>query len=534
MEILGRPFVLGLTLTLTVEAVKPLTSARGYKADRAPHDKKLRILARIQNFRHDSLIMKIICGFQYELYTTDEQRSALSRNAGCRRFVFNKALELQNERKKSGLSLLRYKELCLELVKWKKEKKTVFLKEAMSQPLQQALKDLDRAIADSFRPKSDSARKEWPKFKSKDIGDGFRIPQFKPEHIDDANGRVKLPKIGWMRYRKSRPLAFKCADGSMKSGTVRQIHIRKDCGHWFVVFTTEFDIEMPDPKELDVGIDLGVVHAVATSDGQFFDFNTGRIKELAKEIVRYQRKLALNRASRQKLAKAGRAEAFDKTKPSRKRRRLLEKLQKLHRRVRHIRRDFQMKTAHTLAQEYGCVYVEDLKTRNMTKSAKGTLENPGKNVKQKSGLNRAILRTGFFGMRQAIEWQQYKAGGHVVAVPAAYTSCECPSCTCTDKRNRPRQALFRCISCGYENNADIVGAINVRRKGRTGPSAHDKKRIAREVSAGASVPFARNSGANSENQPLGVAQATPKESSDFNQGRTSSKRPCVGLKAWTP
>ena len=94
--------------------------------------------------------MKIICGFQYELYTTDEQRSALSRNAGCRRFVFNKALELQNERKKNSLSLLRYKELCLELVKWKKEEKTVFLKEAMSQPLQQALKDLDRAIADIF------------------------------------------------------------------------------------------------------------------------------------------------------------------------------------------------------------------------------------------------------------------------------------------------------------------------------------------------------------------------------------------------
>ena len=92
----------------TVEAVKPLTSARGYKADRAPHDKKRTILARIQNFRHDPLIMQIICGFQYELYTTDEQRSALSRNAGCRRFVFNKALELQNERKKNGLSCVRF------------------------------------------------------------------------------------------------------------------------------------------------------------------------------------------------------------------------------------------------------------------------------------------------------------------------------------------------------------------------------------------------------------------------------------------
>ena len=72
--------------------------------------------------------------------------------------------------------------------------KDCFSQRAMSQPLQQALKDLDRAIADSFRPKSDSARKEWPKFKTKDIGDGFRIPQFKPEHIDDANGRVKLPQ----------------------------------------------------------------------------------------------------------------------------------------------------------------------------------------------------------------------------------------------------------------------------------------------------------------------------------------------------
>ena len=61
----------------TVEAVKPLTSARGYKADRAPHDKKLRILARIQNFRHDSLIMKIICGFQYELNSIRQTSSAL-------------------------------------------------------------------------------------------------------------------------------------------------------------------------------------------------------------------------------------------------------------------------------------------------------------------------------------------------------------------------------------------------------------------------------------------------------------------------
>ena len=258
--------------------------------------------------------MKLLCGFKYELLTTDEQRSALSRTAGCRRFVFNKALELQNKRREKGLAPLRYAELTRELTVWKKEQETDFLKQAMSQPLQQTLMDLDRAICESLHPKSEASRKGWPKFKAKDIGDGFRIPQFKPEHIDEVNGRVKLPKVGWLRYRNSRPIAVKGADGSMKSGKVKQIHILKDCGRWFVTFTAEFDLERPDPKALDVGIDLGVVHAVTTSDGKFFDLDTAKIKELEKEIARYQRKLALNRSSCMKLAKLGKAPDFDKTK----------------------------------------------------------------------------------------------------------------------------------------------------------------------------------------------------------------------------
>ena len=130
--------------------------------------------------------MKIVCSFKFELLANDDQRSALSRNAGCRRFVFNKALELQNERKAKGEKLLNYCEMAAELVRWKKADETAFLKEAMSQPLQQTLRDLDRAIRDSFRPQNDAARKGWPKFKVKDIGDGFRIPQFKTADIDEA------------------------------------------------------------------------------------------------------------------------------------------------------------------------------------------------------------------------------------------------------------------------------------------------------------------------------------------------------------
>ena len=169
----------------------------------------------------------------------------------------------------------------------------------MAQPLQQALLDLDRAISDSFRPKSDPAHKGWPKFKAKDIGDGFRVPQFAPEHIDDANGRVKLPKIGWIRYRRTRAIAFECANGTLVPGVVKQIHVKKDCGRWFVIFTVEFEVQAPDMKALDVGIDVGVVHAE-------------KIRSIEKRIAGLKRKLSLNQESRKKLAKLGLAEPFDK------------------------------------------------------------------------------------------------------------------------------------------------------------------------------------------------------------------------------
>ena len=125
--------------------------------------------------------------------------------------------------------------------------------------------DLDRAIKDTFRKKGDPAKKRWPRFKAKDIGDGFRLPQVKPQDIDEPNGRVKLPKLGWLRYRRSRPLAFKCGDGTLIPGKVKQAHITKDCGKWFVTFATEFEIPDPVMKEKDVGIDVGIVHAVCRS-----------------------------------------------------------------------------------------------------------------------------------------------------------------------------------------------------------------------------------------------------------------------------
>ena len=322
--------------------------------------------------------MYLFCNFKYELITDDTRRSALSRYAGCRRAVFNKALELQNDRKAKSEKLISYLEMARLLVKWKQTEEMAFLKEAPSQALQQTLMDLERAIKDTFRKKGDPAKKRWPRFKAKDIGDGFRLPQVKPQDIDEPNGRVKLPKLGWIRYRRSRPLAFKCGDGTLIPGKVKQVHITKDCGKWFVTFATEFEIPDPVMKEKDVGIDVGIVHAVTLSNGKTYDLDVKTIKKIEGEIAYLKRRLSLNQSSRKKLAAKGLAEEFDKRKPSRTRRRLKELIQKKYKRIRSIRQDFHRKTAHALAQEYGCVYVEDLHLRNMTKSARGTKENPGK------------------------------------------------------------------------------------------------------------------------------------------------------------
>ena len=434
--------------------------------------------------------MYIFCNCKYERITDDARRSVLSRFAGCRRAVFNKALELQNDRKAKSEKSISYLEMAHLLMEWKQTEEMAFLKEAPSQALQQTLMDLDRAIKDTFRKKGDPAKKRWPRFKAKDIGDGFRLPQVKPQDIDEPNGRVKLPKLGWLRYRRSRPLAFKCGDGTLIPGKVKQIHITKDCGKWFVTFATEFEIPDPVMKEKDVGIDVGIVHAVTLSNGKTCDLDVKTIKKIEGEIAYLKRRLSLNQSSRKKLAAKGLAEEFDKRKPSRTRRRLKELIQKKYKRIRSIRQDFHRKTAHALAQEYGCVYVEDLHLRNMTKSARGTNENPGNHVRQKRALNRALQRMGLRALRTAIEEALNKMGGMVIAVPAQFTSQRCPNCGCTDKRNRPTQALFSCVDCGYTNNADIVGSINVMTKGRMSPSAHDKKRIARAVSAeGAGDPL---------------------------------------------
>ena len=138
----------------------------------------------------------------------------------------------------------------------------------------------------------------------------------------------------------------------------------------------------------------------------------------------------------------------------------------MHRYIADSRRDFLHKTSTKIAKNHSIVYVEDLKVSNMSASASGTKESPGKNVKQKSRLNRSILDQGWYGFFQMLSYKLEQRGGKLIKVDPKSTSRTCPRCGLVSAENRKSQATFACIGCGYRSNADEVGAINVLRSRR--------------------------------------------------------------------
>ena len=151
------------------------------------------------------------------------------------------------------------------------------------------------------------------------------------------------------------------------------------------------------------------------------------------------------------------------------------KVQRIHVRIANAGRDYLHKTTTSISKNHAMVVVEDLQVSNMSRSAAGSVEQPGRNVKQKSGLNKAILDQGWAQFRRQLEYKMLWVGGLLLAVPPQNTSRICPSCGHLCGENRQTQADFACVECGYSDNADLVGAINVLRAGHA--------RLACEVNA---------------------------------------------------
>lgn len=160
-----------------------------------------------------------------------------------------------------------------------------------------------------------------------------------------------------------------------------------------------------------------------------------------------------------------------KTKFSKNWQKLKAKISKLHHKIANVRKNYLHQISSAISQNHAVVYVEDLQVGNMSKSAKGNAEQHGKNVAAKSGLNRSILDQSWFEFRRQLDYKLLWNGGHLVVVPPQNTSRCCPICNHTDKENRRTQAKFECVECGFAENADVVGAINVLKRGQAIPAA---------------------------------------------------------------
>lgn len=368
--------------------------------------------------------MQIRKGYKYRLKTNRTTGAQFVRFAGACRFVWNKILALNEGRYLAGVPRLSYNDAAALVAWWKESEEYGWLKNVHSQVLQQCLKDLERAYANLF-----AGRTAPPTYRKKFLADSFRYPQgFK------LDGRcVYLPRIGWVEFWKSREI----------DGTIKHITVSRDGAHWCVSFQVEMDIDAPvHPATASVGIDLGIATFAAFSDGILHPpLHAYRTAE--KKKARMQRRLA------------GMVKYSAHWKKQQRR------IAKLESRTAHCRHDFLHKLSTETSKNHAVIVVENLQVRNMSRSARGTVDEPGKNVAQKSGLNKSILDQGWGMFRRMLDYKQAWRGGEVIAVNPRSTSQTCPECGHVSKANRLQQALFSCVACGYTYHADVVAARNI-------------------------------------------------------------------------
>jgi putative transposase len=372
----------------------------------------------------------------YRLEPTPEQEKFFAQTAGACRALYNLALEQRNTFWRPGRGINK-KTQSKEITTLREEFE--WMNAAPVHALQSAIKNLDEAFKNFF-----AGRAAYPRFKRKGDGDGFHLKDkaylgFKRITLSGM-GAVKLPKVGWVKLRGYRPLR----------GELRNVTITRRAGHWYAAVAWQKEVRDPAPSKLPpVGIDRGVKIFAALSNRVNYTA-PGFFRRIETKLANAQRVLAR------------------RVKGSANWRKAKATISRLYSKAADARRDFLHQTLTTIAKNHGMVAVEALKVRNMSRSAKGTAEKPGTNVRAKSGLNRSILDQGWSMFRTMLAYKLADRGGTLIDVPPEYTSQTCPVCGVIDKASRRSQSEFVCTACGYADNADTVGAQK-RSQGRTGP-----------------------------------------------------------------
>ena len=362
---------------------------------------------------------------RYRLEPTPAQETILRQHCAHARYVWNLAVEQQSWWRPGRASAPGYCAQAAQLTEARAEQRWLASGSQMVQ--QQALRDFAQAMANFF---AGTHRK--PTWRKEGRDEGFRIVAVKPGHVrrlSRKTGQAWIPKAGWVRFRWSRtvPAAKSC-------------RVTRDrAGRWHVAFAAIPEpVPAPGTGEV-VGVDRGVVVSAALSTGELLHCPGLRPAERAR-LRRLQRRLARARTG------------------SHRRSGVKTAIARLRAREGDRRKDWAEQTSTSLARRFDVIRIEDLRIASMTRSARGTPAQPGRGVRQKAGLNRGILASGWGLLARRLE---DKAPGRIQKVNPAFTSQRCSACGHVAADSRESQALFRCTACGYTCHADVNAARNI-------------------------------------------------------------------------
>lgn len=359
--------------------------------------------------------------FRYRLEPNALQRRLFARFAGCCRFVFNQGLAMRKGSYETEGATLSYADQCKMLPELKKAEETAWLGEVHSQVLQQALKDLDSAYQHFFRRVKNGEAPGFPRFKKKGQKDAFRYPQ----GVKVKGGKVYLPKLGWVKYRDSRPA----------EGKILQATIKREGEHWFISLACEVDLPDAVPvtatEERAVGIDVGLKSFAVLSDGTEIA-NPRFLKSALAKLRRAQRRLSR------------------KTKRSNNWKKQVAKVVKLHVKVKNSRKDFAHKVSTAIVKNHDVIAVEDLNIKGMVKNRH---------------LSRAISDVGWGLFLDMLQYKAAWAGKHFVRIGRFEASSKTCS-TCGEKKPMPLSVrTFACGGCGAVMDRDWNASLNIRAAG---------------------------------------------------------------------
>ena len=407
-------------------------------------------------------------GNEYRAYPDRAQATILSRWIGCQRFVYNAKTQEDRYYRRFASRLVgnagQHAPIDQEYARFIGPD-TAFLREVPSQVLRNGAVRWMQAYSRFFKKLAGR-----PTIKKKHGRQAVWLTselfRFEPIEANDNEGAQSERQWRLIIGTKKVPVGELRYKAHAEHARPNSIGISVEAGQWFVSFTdednqSEYNDEdirewlegfgRDELMERTTGCDRGVAVPLMTNEGEAFDFSGAEKRAMNRRyrrVKRFQRQMARQRKGSQRRERA---------------KRRIARLQQANRRTR---KDFAHKVSHDLVSDptTALIAMEDLKVKNMTRSAKGTVAEPGKKVAQKSGLNRSILNSAWGFVRTFTTYKARQRHQLLLLINPAHTSQECSKCGHLSPDNRQNQAEFVCQRCGFCCNADVNAAVNIKRR----------------------------------------------------------------------